>query len=133
VARVVDLIVNRPALPLKEQLTANGINGRSLSFTDKGFRAPMGMDLVWSVSEETDSMLHPVHIHGCQFRVVKLDDADPPAHMTGWKDTVLIQNAGNAEIYVRFPLAAPEDAPYMAHRHILEHEDSGMMTGFTVG
>lgn len=78
-------------------------------------------------------MLHPVHIHGCQFRIVKLDGSEPPAHMSGWKDTVPIENAGHAEIYVRFPLSASDDAPYMAHCHILEHEDSGMMTEFSVG
>jgi FtsP/CotA-like multicopper oxidase with cupredoxin domain len=42
-------------------------------------------------------------------------------------------NAGNADIYVRFLLDAPDHAPYMAHCHILEHEDSGMMTEFSVG
>ena len=53
--------------------------------------------------------------------------------MAGWKDTVPIENGGSAEIYVRFPLPASDDAPYMAHCHILEHEDSGMMTEFSVG
>lgn len=133
VARVVDLITNGPTLPLKEQLTANGVNGKSFSFTEKGISAPIGTDMVWAISEETDKMLHPVHIHGCQFRVVELDGADPPAHMAGWKDTVPIENAGHAEIYLRFPLAAPAEAPYMAHCHILEHEDSGMMTEISVG
>lgn len=133
VARVVDLITNGPTLPLKTQLTANGVNGKSFSFTEKGISAPIGTDMVWAISEETDKMLHPVHIHGCQFRVVKLDGADPPAQLAGWKDTVPIENAGHAEIYLRFPLAAPVDAPYMAHCHILEHEDSGMMTEISVG
>jgi blue copper oxidase len=55
------------------------------------------------------------------------------AHGDGWKDTVLIENAGHAEIYIRFPLAAPADAPYMAHCHILDHEDSGMRTAISVG
>ena len=132
VARVVDLITNGPALPLKSQLTANGVNGRSFSFTEKGISAPIQTDMVWAISEETDKMLHPVHIHGCQFRVIKLDGAEPPAHLAGWKDTVPIENAGHAEIYIRFPLAAPADAPYMAHCHILEHEDSGMMTEIVV-
>jgi blue copper oxidase len=62
-----------------------------------------------------------------------MDGKAPPAYMAGWKDTVPIENAGNAEIFVRFPLPAPAKAPYMAHCHILEHEDSGMMTEFTVG
>ena len=133
VARVVDLITNGPILPLKAQLTANGVNGKSFSFTEKGISAPVGTDMVWAISEETDKMLHPVHIHGCQFRIVKLDGAEPPAHLAGWKDTVPIENAGHAEIYFRFPLSAPDDAPYMAHCHVLEHEDSGMMTEISVG
>jgi blue copper oxidase len=33
---------------------------------------------------------------------------------------------------VNFPHPAGSDTPYMAHCHILEHEDSGMMTQFTV-
>lgn len=132
VARVVDLITNGATLPLKDQFTANGINGKSFSFTESGFSVPVNTDMVWAISEETDQMLHPVHIHGCQFRVVKLNGAAPPPHMSGWKDTVPIENAGNAEIYVRFPLKAPATAPYMAHCHVLEHEDSGMMTEFSV-
>ncbi len=30
-------------------------------------------------------------------------------------------------------LPATSDAPFMAHCHILEHEDSGLMANFTVG
>ena len=124
-----DVALTAGAVPRKnEQFTANGINGRSFSFKEQGISVPIDTDLVWDISEGTDKMLHPVHLHGCQFRIVQLDGAAPPAHMTGWKDTVPIENAGNAEIYARFPVAAPADLPYMAHCHILEHEGSGMMT-----
>ncbi|MGX1308178.1 blue copper oxidase [Amorphus suaedae] len=133
VARVVAAITGEPALPLKAQLTSNGINGRPFSLVEPGFRAPINTDLVWSISEETDKMLHPVHIHGCQYRVVHRDGKAPPPHMAGWKDTLPIEAGGNAEIFVRFPCEASEDSPYMAHCHNLEHEDSGMMTEFTVG
>jgi blue copper oxidase len=53
--------------------------------------------------------------------------------MAGWKDTLPIAAGQEAEIHDRFPLEAPDDSPYMAHCHILEHEDSGMMTEFSVG
>ncbi|WP_445356668.1 multicopper oxidase CueO [Microbulbifer sp. ANSA002] len=132
VARVLKLITEAPALPLKAQLTANAVNGVSFSFTEPGFKAPINTDLHWRISEGKDTMLHPVHIHGCQFRLVKFNDATPPAYMRGWKDTVPISNAGSAEIYVRFPLEAMPDMPYMVHCHVLEHEDSGMMTEFSV-
>lgn len=42
-------------------------------------------------------------------------------------------NAGVVtELLLSFPYLAAADAPYMAHCHILEHEDSGMMTQFAV-
>ncbi|QFT56224.1 multicopper oxidase CueO [Microbulbifer sp. THAF38] len=132
VAKVLKLITEAPALPLKAQLTANAVSGVSFSFTEPGFKVPINKDLRWRISEGSDTMLHPVHIHGCQFRLIKLNDATPPPYMRGWKDTVPISNAGSAEIYVRFPLEAMPDMPYMVHCHVLEHEDSGMMTEFSV-
>ena len=39
---------------------------------------------------------------------------------------------GGIDGRVRFDHAAPSDAPYMYHCHILEHEDCGMMGQFTV-
>ncbi len=77
-------------------------------------------------------MLHPVHVHGCQFRIVSQNGRKPEAYRAGWKDIAPIVNGGFSEVLMTFPHAAGEMAPYMAHCHILEHEDSGMMTGFTV-
>jgi blue copper oxidase len=77
-------------------------------------------------------MLHPVHIHGCQFRIVSQDGKPPPPERAGWKDVAPISKGGVSEILVRFPHEATSVDPYMAHCHILEHEDSGMMTQFTV-
>lgn len=133
VARLVDLIVNGAPLPEAEQLGANGINGQSFALGMKGFSAARGRELRWRIAEGTDQMLHPVHVHGCQFRIVSLDGKAPPAHLAGWKDTAAIEAGGAAEILVTFPHEAPPHAPYMAHCHILEHEDSGMMTQFSVG
>ena len=132
VARVTNLIVNGPALPLAQQLSSNGINGRSFSLHEKGFSALRDQPLRWRISEGTDQMPHPVHIHGCQFRILTQDGKPPPPHLAGWKDTAPIAAGGNSEVFLRFPYPAGPDAPYMAHCHILEHEDSGMMTQFTV-
>ena len=77
-------------------------------------------------------MLHPVHVHGCQFRIVSQDDKPPEPHRAGWKDVAPISAGGVTEILLRFPHSASRDSPYMAHCHILEHEDSGMMAQFTV-
>ncbi|WHI52022.1 multicopper oxidase CueO [Microbulbifer sp. MLAF003] len=132
VDKVLQLVTQAPAMPLKAQLTANAVNGVSFAFTEPGFKVPINRDLHWRISEGSDLMLHPVHIHGCQFRVVKFNGTLPPAYMCGWKDTVPISGGGSAEIYVRFPREAMPDMPYMVHCHVLEHEDSGMMTEFSV-
>jgi blue copper oxidase len=132
VERVVNLIVNDPALSQSEQLSANGVNGKPFSIERIDFAAARSQDLRWRISEGNDLMLHPVHIHGCQFRIISRDGKPPEAERAGWKDIAPISAGGFTEILVRFPHPAGRDAPYMAHCHILEHEDSGMMTQFTV-
>jgi len=132
VARVVELIVDAPALSRSGQLSANGVNGKPFSLVEKVFTAPRDKLLRWRIGEGSDRMLHPVHIHGCQFRIVSQDGHPPEAQRAGWKDVAPVSAGGTTEILVRFPYSASLDAPYMAHCHILEHEDSGMMAQFTV-
>jgi blue copper oxidase len=132
VERIVKLIVDGPALTRDERLGANTINGSSFDMSKIPFSAPAGKNLRWTISEGDDKMLHPVHIHGCQFRILSLNGAPPAPYLTGWKDMASISNGDVCEIQVRFDELAPDSAPYMAHCHNLEHEDSGMMTQFTV-
>jgi len=130
--RVVKLIQDGPALSLAAQLSANTVNGESFQLSETPFEVPIKRNLRWLISEGSDSMLHPVHIHGCQFRILAIDGAAPPAHIAGWKDIAPISNGGTCEIQVRFEHPASKSTPFMAHCHILEHEDSGMMTQFSV-
>lgn len=130
--RVVKLIVELPELLPAEQLSANGINGKPFVLGEPGFTARRGEALHWRISEGGDQMLHPVHIHGCQFRIVSERGQPPEAYRAGWKDIAPISAGGVSEILLSFPHAAGADAPYMTHCHILEHEDSGMMEQFTV-
>jgi blue copper oxidase len=132
VARVTDLIVSEPALSQSDQLSANGVNGKPFSLDRIDFAAARNQPLRWRIAEGSDRMLHPVHIHGCQFRIISRDGKPPEAHRAGWKDTAPISAGGVTEILLRFPHSASRDDPYMAHCHILEHEDSGMMAQFTV-
>jgi blue copper oxidase len=132
VARVTRLIEDQPELSRAEQLSANGINGKSYLLGEAGFSAKRGEALRWRISEGDDTMPHPVHVHGCQFRIVSQNGQKVEAHRAGWKDTAPISDGGVNEILVTFPHPASQDMPYMAHCHILEHEDSGMMTQFTV-
>ncbi|MDA4845131.1 multicopper oxidase CueO [Hoeflea poritis] len=128
-----NLITDGPALPLKTQLSANAVNGQPFELGTVPFSAPLKTDLRWKISEGTDSMYHPVHIHGCQFRILELNGAAVPAHMAGWKDIAPVLKGGSCTIQIRFDHPAGKEAPFMAHCHNLEHEDSGMMTNFTVG
>ncbi len=132
VAAVTKLITEGPALPLDQRLSANAVNGAPFKIGDVPIAAPIDTELRWLISEGSDRMLHPVHIHGCQFRILALDGKAPPAFMAGWKDVAPIAKGGSAEIQVRFEHPASKEHPFMAHCHNLEHEDSGMMTAFTV-
>jgi FtsP/CotA-like multicopper oxidase with cupredoxin domain len=80
-------------------------------------------------------MAHPIHIHGCQFRV--LSRTGGAANNTlreglvdgGWTDTVLV--LPNETVRVQVPFTT-HPGLYLYHCHILEHEDMGMMRNFKV-
>ncbi|MCK8584400.1 multicopper oxidase CueO [Yersinia ruckeri] len=110
---------------------ANMINGKAFSMTEAAFDVRQGQYEKWTISSEGDMMLHPFHIHGTQFRILTENGQPPAAHRRGWKDTVRVEGA-RSEVLVRFNHLAPASQSYMAHCHLLEHEDTGMMLGFTV-
>ena len=124
-------ITDGPALPLEKQLSANTINGKAFQMGVVPFGTSFNTEQRWIISEGSDRMLHPVHIHGCQFRILTLDGKAPPAHMARWKDIAPVERGSTCEIQIRFEHSASDQSPFMAHCHILEHEDSGMMTNFT--
>ncbi|KIS42216.1 multicopper oxidase CueO [Kosakonia radicincitans] len=110
---------------------ANRINGNAFDMNTPAFAAKKGEYERWVISGEGDMMLHPFHIHGTQFRILSENGKPPAAHRAGWKDTVNVYGA-RSEVLVRFQHDAPKEHAYMAHCHLLEHEDTGMMLGFTV-
>jgi hypothetical protein len=57
------------------------------------FAAARNRDLRWRISEGNDLMLHPVHIHGCQFRIISRDGKPPEAERAGWKDVAPIHSS----------------------------------------
>ncbi|KNC93274.1 multicopper oxidase CueO [Trabulsiella odontotermitis] len=110
---------------------ANKINGVAFEMDKPMFAAAKGQYERWVISGKGDMMLHPFHIHGTQFRILSENGKAPAAHRSGWKDTVHVE--GNvSEVLVKFDHDAPKEQAYMAHCHLLEHEDTGMMLGFTV-
>ncbi|MEJ7136823.1 multicopper oxidase CueO [Amphibiibacter pelophylacis] len=111
--------------------SANLINGQAFDAARPLFDARVGQPERWTITGAGDMMRHPFHIHGTQFRILSENGRAPAAHRCGWKDTVHVENA-TSEVLVRFTRTADRAKPYMAHCHVLEHEDTGMMAAFTV-
>jgi blue copper oxidase len=109
----------------------NKINGAAFNMSQPAFDVKRGVVEKWTISGEGDEMLHPFHIHGMQFRILSENGKLPAPHRSGWKDIVRVEG-WRSEVLVRFDHTASKEHAYMAHCHLLEHEDTGMMTGFTV-
>ena len=71
-------------------------------------------------------MHHPFHVHGERFLVLSRNGEPNPN--LGWKDTVLIRAGETIDIL----LDASNPGLWMAHCHIAEHAESGMMFNFRV-
>jgi FtsP/CotA-like multicopper oxidase with cupredoxin domain len=72
-------------------------------------------------------MHHPFHVHGAGRFVVLARDGAPEANLV-WKDTVLIRTGQTVDIL----LEVTNPGTWMAHCHIAEHHESGMMFSFHV-
>lgn len=110
---------------------ADFINGLLFDPDRIDFTVPEGANEIW-VFENRADMLHPMHIHGTQFRILTRNGQPPPAQEQGWKDVVLTRPGETVELSVSFTAKADPAAPLMLHCHILEHEDAGMMQQFTI-
>jgi len=72
-------------------------------------------------------MHHPFHIHGAGRFLILARDGEPEANLV-WKDTVLVRTGEVVDIL----LDVTNPGRWMAHCHIAEHHESGMMFSFTV-
>ena len=109
----------------------NVINGQAFMMDVPMFDVKKGRYERWVISGEGDMMLHPFHIHGTRFRILSENGKPPQAHRSGFKDIVHVEGK-QSEVLVRFDHPAPKEHAFMAHCHVLEHEDTGMMLSFTV-
>lgn len=105
------------------------INGQSMKMNVINERVSKGQFERWSITAEM--MPHPFHVHGVSFQILSHQGKPPAEADRGWKDTVVV-GPEPTEVMMRFNHQAGEQAPYMYHCHILEHEDGGMMGQFTV-
>ena len=71
-------------------------------------------------------MQHPIHFHGQRFLVVSRNGIQQTN--LAWKDTVLVKSGETVDII----LDPSNVGTWMAHCHISEHLESGMMLQFTV-
>ncbi|MXX96136.1 MAG: multicopper oxidase family protein [Rhodothermaceae bacterium] len=71
-------------------------------------------------------MHHPIHFHGQRFLVLEMDGV-PNQHLV-WKDTATVPVGSTVDFLV--DMSNPGN--WMAHCHIAEHLQSGMMLGFSV-
>jgi FtsP/CotA-like multicopper oxidase with cupredoxin domain len=72
-------------------------------------------------------MPHPFHVHGAgRFLILARDGEDEPNLV--WKDTVLVRTGETVDIL----LDVTNPGTWMAHCHIAEHHESGMMFSFNV-
>jgi blue copper oxidase len=120
------------------------INGRTFGMDDIAFDVKRNAVEIWSISNPTIGMPHPMHIHGFSFQVLERVNSPPELsglarfgrgrHVTdlGWKDTVLVWPGETVRIALDFSHDFPGDQTYVFHCHNLEHEDAGMMINFRV-
>jgi FtsP/CotA-like multicopper oxidase with cupredoxin domain len=71
-------------------------------------------------------MQHPIHLHGQRFLVLNRNGVQQTDLV--WKDTVLVPIGQ----YVDILLDVSNPGEWMAHCHIAEHLEAGMMFSFKV-
>jgi blue copper oxidase len=119
------------------------INGQRFQRDTASFEVLRAVE-VWDIENATNSMIHPMHLHGFSFQV--LGRSNSPAELRplatasggrtvtdlGWKDTVMIWPGETVQIAVDFRQAFPGAQLFLFHRHNLEHEDGNMMVNYRI-
>ena len=104
---------------------ANGAEGHEIDW-----RFRVGDQVKLRLLNEMDSdhpMHHPFHIHGAgRFLILARDGVTEPNLV--WKDTVLVPTGQTVDLL----LDVTNPGRWMAHCHIAEHHEGGMMLSFTV-
>jgi FtsP/CotA-like multicopper oxidase with cupredoxin domain len=77
--------------------------------------------------DQDHPMHHPFHIHGAGRFLILSRDGEPEENLV-WKDTVLLR----ADQTIDILLDVTNPGLWMAHCHIAEHTESGMMFSFDV-
>ena len=119
------------------------INGQSYRSDAAAFEVRRAVE-AWDIQNATNSMIHPMHLHGFSFQV--LGRSNSPAALRplatasggrvvtdlGWKDTVMVWPGETVRIAVDFRQAFPGAQLFLFHCHNLEHEDGNMMVNYRI-
>lgn len=81
---------------------------------------------ITNAANSAHPMQHPIHFHGQRFLVIDRNGVEQTN--LAWKDTVLIPSGE----YIDILLDVSNPGEWMAHCHIAEHLEAGMMFGFKV-
>ena len=75
--------------PHADMASLIGINGKPFDMARIDIETKLGTAEVWEIT--SIGMAHPFHVHGALFRVLSIEGEAPPAHLAGWKDTLLVE------------------------------------------
>lgn len=81
---------------------------------------------IWNDPNSMHPMQHPIHFHGQRFLVITRNSVKQENLV--WKDTVFIPSGETVDIL----LDTSNPGTWMAHCHIAEHLEAGMMLSFKV-
>lgn len=112
-------------------LAGRQINGKQMDLQRIDELVTLDTTEVWEVIN-LDAQPHSFHVHGLQFQVADVADAQPPAFLDGRKDTVFLPPGIPVRLVLHFADYADPARPFMYHCHMLFHEDHGMMGQFLV-
>jgi spore coat protein A, manganese oxidase len=101
------------------------VNGNIFDLTRIDARTKLDTTEVWDFTADP---IHPIHLHGAHFRILKRNGRPPEPQDAGWKDTVFVPTGG-MRLSVTF---SGYRGKYLFHCHNLEHGDTGMMANLNI-
>lgn len=107
-----------------------GINGQQMKLARIDDVIEFGDTERWTLRSVSGS--HVFHVHQTQFQVLERNGHPPEPYEQGWEDSIFFKGKDTVVILARFNTYINPDIPYMVHCHILDHEDTGMMSQFKI-
>ena len=105
------------------------INGRTYDINRVDFEVAANSYEIWEFRNTENAMVHPMHIHGRQFRILSRSGGTLAPTDLGLKDTVLVSAQETVRVLVHH---SEYEGMFLFHCHNLEHEDEGMMQNYVI-